>query len=145
MADAAGKPAGSRARAKKRPDLTGSDQLSGDEALLAALLRGLPVAAAAETAGISESTARRRIRDAGFRKRLDEGRAEVIGLVAAQLAGGAQVGYTALVQLAAAASTPPSVRRAAARDLVALAGEIGVARDLEARIEQLEDALGARS
>jgi hypothetical protein len=118
-----------------------SGRLKGDEALLAALLLGLTVPAAAAEAGLSERTARRRVTHPEFRKRLDAGRAEMTTLVAAQLAGGAQVGYTVLVRLAADSATPPSVRRSAARDLISLAGELGITREMEARLEALEDAV----
>lgn len=131
-----------RARAKKpRPDLAEDGRLEGDEALLAALLRGSTIVAAANEAGMSDRTARRHVRDPEFRRRLDEGRAEVTSVVAAQLAGGAEVGYAVLFRLAMSETTPPSVRRSAARDLIALAGDMGTARDVEARLEALEQAL----
>lgn len=115
-----------------------SDRLRGDEALLAALLRGATLKAAAAAAKMAERTARRRVREEAFRRRLDAGRAEVVTVVAAQLAGGAEIGYGALIELVEGDATPPAVRRNAARDLIALAGELGVARDLEARLEALE-------
>jgi hypothetical protein len=117
------------------------DRLEGDEALLAALLRGATIVQAASEAGISDRTARRRVKDEEFRRRLDEGRAQVTSMVAAQLAGGAEVGYAVLWHLASTPNTPPSVRRSAARDLIGMASEMGAARDVEARIESLEAAL----
>ena len=143
--------AASRARARDtpkvsaltRPKVAEDGRLRGDEALLAALLRGMPLVQAAGEAGISERTARRRVREPRFRARLDQGRAEVTALVAAQLAGGAEIGYVVLVRLAGDSSVPAAVRRSAARDLIAMAGELGAARDVEARLEALEAALTA--
>lgn len=123
--------------------MAAADRLTGDEALLAALLRGVKLPEAAKEARMSERTARRRITDDGFRRRLDRGRAEVTTVLAAQLAGGAEVGYGVLLELAQDEKAPPAVRRNAARDLIALAGELGLGRDMEARVEQLEAAMAA--
>ena len=62
-------------------------------------------------------------------------------MVAAQLAGGAELGYGVLVELAEDASVPAAVRRNAARDLLAMSVELGAAREVEARLEALEGAL----
>jgi hypothetical protein len=121
--------------------MAASDRLHGDEALLAALLRGATLKTAAAEAKLSERTARRRVREPDFRKRLDSGRAEVTAMVAAQLAGGAEVGYGVLIELAQNAAAPAGVRRNAARDLIALASELGAVREIEARVEDLEEAL----
>lgn len=137
------KSASARARAREgsRPDSADSDRLQGDEALLAALLRGATLIQAAKEAEVSERTARRRVRDDGFRKRLDAGRAEVTTVVAAQLAGGAELGFGVLVELASDSTVTAAVRRKAAADLIAMAGELGAVRDVEARIEALEAAV----
>lgn len=126
-----------------RPDLAEPDRLRGDEALLAALLHGSTLVDAAKAAKMAERTARRRVRNPEFRRRLDEGRAEVTAIVAAQLAGGAELGYGVLVELAGDVKVQASVRRRAASDLISLAGEIGAGRDVEARLEALEAALRA--
>jgi hypothetical protein len=118
--------------------MAGTDRLRGDEALLAALLRGLTLVQAAKEAGVPERTARRRLEDDAFRARLDKGRAQVTSMVAAQLVGGAELGYGVLRELAEDERTPAAVRRNAARDLIALAHDLGPARDVEARVEALE-------
>lgn len=130
----------SRARARKaaRPVLAEADRLEGDEALLAALLRGASLAAAAAEAGVSERTARRRVHEQAFRERLDAGRAEVTAIVAAQLAGGSELGYGVLVELAGDANVTAAVRRKAAADLIEFATQVGAARNVEARLEALE-------
>jgi hypothetical protein len=141
MSPSAGQsPTRAHAHEKSRPNVAEAG-LRGDEALLMALLRGATVAAAAKEARLSERTARRRVADAGFRKRLDEGRAQLVTVVAAQLASGAELGYGVLVELAQDKAVPPSVRQKAASALIALAGDVGAARDVEARLEALEDAL----
>jgi transposase len=124
-----------------RHQVAENGSLRGDEAFLAALLRGMPVKAAAKEAKFAERTAYRRVADPDFRRRLDEGRAQITSVVAAQLAGGAELGHATLIELAADKTVPAAVRRAAAADLIRLAGEIGAARDVEARLESLEDAL----
>lgn len=132
----------SRARAREDlPESADSRRSSGDEALLAAMLRGLTIPQAAREAEMAERTARDHVRKPEFRARLDTGRAEVMTAVAAQLAGGAEIGYAVLLAVAMDRTTPPAVRRSAARDLIRLAGEIGNARDLEGRLEALEDAV----
>ena len=121
--------------------MTESGRLRGDEALLAALLRGATLKLAAGEAKMNERTARRRVREKEFRTRLDAGRAEVTTMIAAQLAGGAEVGYGVLIGLAQDTTAPPAIRRNAARDLIALAGELGLGRDMEARLETLEETV----
>jgi hypothetical protein len=123
------------------PEVAENGELRGDEALLAALLRGATVPEAAEAARLSERTARRRLHDPEFRRRLDAARAEVTALLAAQVAGGAELGYSVLVRLAGDEQVPAAVRRNAARDLLTMAVEFGAARDVEARLEALEGAV----
>ena len=123
------------------PKVAENGRLRGDEALLAALLRGATVPEAARAVGLSERTARRRLHDPEFRRRLDAARAEVTAVLAAQLAGGAELGYSVLVGLARDKQVPAAVRRNAARDLLAMSVELGAARDVEARLEALEAAL----
>lgn len=130
-----------RARARAGPDPSESDRLTKDEALLTALLRGDTVKAAAAAAHMHERTARRHVRDPEFRRRLDQGRAEMTSMVAAQLAGGAELGYGVLVELATDEAVSAAVRRKAASDLIAMAGQIGAGRDVEARLEALEERL----
>src|SRR5687768_2588698 len=94
--------------------------LEGDEALLAELLRGIPVSAAPSTAGPCEATARRRLLEPAFRLRLDEGRRELLSTLAARLAGSAELGYAVLRKVALDEGAPPSVRVIAAQSLIDL-------------------------
>lgn len=109
-------------------------RLEGDEALLAELLRGVPVTAAAEAAGYSEATARRRLREPTFRARLDEGRRELMTVVAAQLAGSSEVGYAVLRKIALDPEAPAPSRVRAAVELIAAAERVGEKVDLTADV-----------
>ncbi len=116
--------------------------LTGDERLLAGLLAGESLVDAARAATMNERTARRRVADEEFRRRLDEGRRETTAMLAAQIVGDAELGRTVLRTLASDESAPPSVRMNAARHLVSFAAALGPTRDFEARIEDLEKRLG---
>ncbi len=115
--------------------------LTGDEALLAELLRGVPVSSAAGVAGMSEATARRRLRDASFRTRLDEGRRQLLSTLAAQLAGSAELGYAVLRKVALDDTAPPSVRVKAAMVLIEYAAAIGEKVDLTTEVLERVRAL----
>jgi len=128
--------------------MIGSDQvgaesvgLEGDELLLSELLRGVPVSGAATTAGVSEATARRRMRDVSFRRRLDEGRRELMSTLAAQLAGSAELGYAVLRKVALDDEAPPSVRVKAAMTLIDYAASIGERVDLTTEVLERVRAL----
>jgi hypothetical protein len=114
------------------------EELTGDERLIAEMLRGLPLVQAAQRAGLPERTARRHLENPELRARLDEGRVEVMRGLAAMLAGGAELGYATLRELAENEETADAVRRNAARDLIEYADSLGTARDIERRLEALE-------
>ena len=59
-----------------------------DDLLAFHLASGLTIAMAAERAGICERTARRRLADSNFRKRIDDLRSEAVGRAVAMLADG---------------------------------------------------------
>lgn len=120
--------------------MTGSGTVSsieGDPKLLAELLAGRPLAAAAKSAGMSVSTARRHIGRAAFGERLDEARRGLDALLAATLAEDALVGRAVLRELAEDKDAPPTVRRSAASCLVDLSLS-AQARDIATRVERLE-------
>ena len=93
-------------------------------------------------AGISESTARRRLADRDFRAKLDEARRELVVGVVARLAGAAERAIDVQLELLESSDTPPAVRRQVARDVLSTLDELGASRDLEGRLEALEAALG---
>jgi hypothetical protein len=72
---------------------------SADAALVAALAGGLTVEAAAQKAGVGESTVYRRLREPAFRARLDEARAEVVRGVIGQLSRLGQAAAGVLARL----------------------------------------------
>jgi hypothetical protein len=122
------------------PSMTESGRRTGDEALTAALLSGATIAAAAETARIGERTARRRLRDPDFVRRLNEERRQLLAAVAAQIAGAADRARATLVDLLDA-DIPPAVRRAAANDLLKLAPEHGEMADAAALVADRLDRI----
>jgi hypothetical protein len=124
--------------------MTGSHELEllvGDERLMAELLRGLPVAAAAEKAGMSESTARRRLQSPEFAGRLEDARRERASLLASLLTGGAEAGYRVLLEVALDRSVVAGARVRAAERLVEFAGRFGAIQDQGRAIEELRAEL----
>jgi hypothetical protein len=96
--------------------MAGSGRHGADPALLAAFLGGATPAEAAEKAGLSVRTARRRLADPEFRARLDAARDEFI---AATERGLAEAGSAALIALVALVhEAPPAVRLGAARAIL---------------------------
>lgn len=135
--------------------MSGSDQvldMTGDERLLAELLRGETVAKAAQASGLSEATARRRLRDKTFRDRLEEGRSERTAALAAMLAGGAEIGYRVLREIAEDEDATQAARVKAAEKLIDYAGSVGAIQDhsraiaeLAAQLQELRDTLLGRA
>lgn len=119
-----------------------AEALTGDERLLAELLRGASLVEAAEAAGMPERTARRHCADEQFRARLDAGRRELTALLAAQLAGDAEVARRTLREIAEDEGAPAAARVNAAKCLLSFAADFGPSRDTEARLEELERLAG---
>ncbi len=113
---------------------------AGDEALLVGLLSGLTIKEAAGRAGVGESTARRRLRDAAFRAELDRQRRELLALVAAQVAALAEEALATLRELLGK-GTPAPQRLGAAREALRFAAELSGSRDVVERLEALELSL----
>jgi hypothetical protein len=65
--------------------VAGSGRKNADGGLVAGLAAGLSVARAAERAGVSERTARRRLRDDAFKARVERARARILDRVVARL------------------------------------------------------------
>jgi hypothetical protein len=96
--------------------MAGGSRKNADDGLVAALAAGASAAAAAEKAGVSERTVRRRLEDPAFRARVDEARADLVRLAVGRLADvGALAGDT-LAELVKAG--PPAVRLGAARSIL---------------------------
>jgi hypothetical protein len=110
-----------------------------DDTLLDALLAGATIRTAAERAGVSISTARRRLADPGFSRRLSEARSEVRRSLVDRLTATATASVGVLAAVLADPAASPSVKvRAAEVALNSAVKWVSVA-DLEQRIAALED------
>lgn len=119
-------------------------ELTGDERLLAELLRGRPLVQAAEIAGVPERTARRRLSDEKFAARLEEGRRSIAAEIAASVAGAEALGFSVLLDQAGDANALPFVRQKAALALIGLAHDRTVGREVAERLDKLELVLEQR-
>jgi hypothetical protein len=117
-----------------------------DAALFAALLEGCSLKAAAKRAGVSESTARRRMRDDVFAGELRK--------AARQIAVAAYVGLLGLHDLARSAyrdvltqNASPMAKLKAARDVfegISKLGPLVDSADVDARLKEVERELARR-
>lgn len=110
--------------------------------VIAALALGSTYAAAGREADRSVRTVERWMSDAGFARRVSLARQEVVQQVTGQLHGLAVSAIETLDELMMAGSPPP-VRLAAARAILANAQQYSRATDLETRLLELENAAGA--
>src|SRR5262245_20959547 len=108
----------------------------GDLHLLLALAGGRTGREAAAMAGIGERTETRRIADPGFRRRVGELRAEMVGRALGRMADGMADAAATLRQLLAAESE--SVRLGACRALLELGVKLRESVELEERLRALE-------
>jgi hypothetical protein len=110
-----------------------------DVTLLAELLTGKTIAAAAEAAGYTERTAQRRLADDGFRAQLDAACREVFELSKAQAARGRQQAFETLLRIAADVAASDAAQVNAAKALLEASERSQQATDLAARVRVLED------
>lgn len=118
--------------------MAGGDRRNADAALITALAGGATQQAAAEAAGVSERTVRRRLASPDFASRVAEARTELVRRAVAMLAeasGAAVETLRALLQ-----DAPPAVRLGAARAVLELGVKLRESEELEARIAALEAA-----
>jgi transposase len=125
-----------------RADFTEEDMASKNKKqietiLVTALAKGATVAQAAEQAGVSERTVYRRLEQTEFQARIDALQDEMIQRAAAVLTAAAVEGIHSLVALQDP-STPPTVRRHAARDILEIGLRLREAADWEKRLAALE-------
>jgi len=116
---------------------------TADPLLIAALLGGCTLAAAAKRAGMSEQTARRRLRDAEFRTRLDAAETELIDTAARALADASGEAVSKLRCLLRVRSA--AVRLSAVRAVLEFAPKWRAQHALEERVAALERAEAART
>jgi DNA-binding NarL/FixJ family response regulator len=113
----------------------------GTHLLLNALACGATVAQAAAKARVSQRTVYRRLADHAFRQQLRSLQTEMTQRAAALLLAGTMQATKTLIELLAP-STPPSVRRAAARDVLELGLCLRQMVELENRVRELEVMAG---
>ena len=128
--------------------MTSIDTLSienPDAVLCAALLSGLSYEDAAEVSGCSRSTVARRMREPGFRSRLDQIRAEALARATDRLAAEAIESVVTLAAIRSNPGTPATVQVRAATAILDAALKFRAATELESRISALEGQLRIRS
>ena len=111
-----------------------------DQRLLLALACGATVENAARQAGVSESTAYRRLADSQFRQSLHKMRAEMTERSAAMLTAAGMEAVKTLLALQQT-SIPPAVRLGAARAVLEMGIKLREDADLEQRVAALEEQM----
>ena len=114
---------------------------NADHKLLMAFACGATVESAARQAGVSESTAHRRLEDAAFRQQLQAMRADLVQRTAGALTAASTESVRTLLELQKP-SAPPAVRLGAARSILEIGIKLREAADLEDRLSALEQQLG---
>ena len=115
---------------------------ASDERLLLALACGATVENAARSAGVSESTAYRRLREAEFNRRLQQVRADMVQRTAGMLTAAAGEAVKTLLALQKE-SIPPATRLGAARAVLEIGLKLREAAELEERLAALEQRFAA--
>lgn len=115
-----------------------TDRSAADELLVVALASGKTIKDAAAAAGVSETTAKRRVKAAGFRRRVADARGQMIAAAAGQLAANMTAAADALVALLA--DPDANVRLKAADKVLSHAVRTAELVDLECRVQELERA-----
>ena len=109
-----------------------------DDPLLLALACGLSAEQAAKQAGVSVTTAYRRLDDAAFAARLGDLRADMLARAAAVLTAAAVVAVRPLADRRKPANAP-AVRLNAARAILEHGVKLRALVEVEARLQDLED------
>jgi AcrR family transcriptional regulator len=110
--------------------------------LITALAKGATVAQAAYQAGVSERTVYRRLKNPEFQARIEAVQEETLQRVSAMLTAAVHKGLRSLIDLQKP-STPPSVRRGAARDIIVYGMRYREDASVEKRIAALENRTAA--
>jgi hypothetical protein len=117
--------------------MAASGRKSADDRLELGLAAGKTVQEAAQSAGVSERTAYRRLDDPEFRSRLTSLRAEMVAQATGKLANASAQAVDALTGLLMADSE--TVRLGAARSILELGIKLRESTEIERRICDLED------
>jgi lambda repressor-like predicted transcriptional regulator len=113
---------------------------NADPILLTALASGLSLQQAALKAGISISTARRRVADDAFKAELTRLQDEAIASARAVLLDNSTIAAATVASLLSQ-KWPPSVRLAAARTILEMGPAVQTARQIEDRLAEVERLL----
>ena len=111
---------------------------SADDPLLLALACGATVENAARSAGVSEKTVQRRLRDPEFQKRLQQMRADMVQRASGMLTAAAMEAVKTLSDLQQKSVAAP-VRLGAARSVLEIGIKMREVADLEVRLNALEE------
>lgn len=125
---------------RRRPLVAGSGRRNADEALASHLAAGWSYQRAAAKCGVSLKTIYRRMREAQFRKLVDQRKSELVSLASAKL--GKSMGAAARELARLMKSSDERVRLAAAREILTVGLKARQLVDLEQRLDGLEAALG---
>jgi transposase-like protein len=117
---------------------------AADDLILLALVCGATVEGAARQAGVSASTVRRRVRNPGFRRRLNRRRSELHVRLADQFLALCSEAVRTTAQLMQS-SYSGSTRLGAARAVVEFALKTRESADLTTRVAELEQRLAEQS
>jgi hypothetical protein len=113
-----------------------------DHKLLLALACGASLENAARQAGVSESTANRRMADAEFTRQLQGLRADMVQRTAGALTAAATEAVRTLLDLLKPPA-PPAARLGAARSVLEIGVKLRETAELEVRLAALEEQLAA--
>lgn len=114
-----------------------SGRRNADNTLLMALACGATIENAARSAGISETTAHRRLLDPEFQRRLQKIRDDMVERATHMLTAAAMEAVKTLLELQKT-STPATVRLGAAKTILELGMRFRETAELVERIEALE-------
>jgi hypothetical protein len=123
--------------------MAGTGKHYADEPLVMALAGGATAEAAAQKAGVSLRTVRRRLAAPAFRQRLQQVRADMVQRTAGALTAAATEAVRTLLELQKPPN-PPAVRLAAARAVLDQGLKLREAAELEERLAELERRVEAR-
>jgi hypothetical protein len=113
----------------------------GQERAIIALLAEPTLKAAAASAGISETTLWRWLREPNFKVAYQRARQEALGRATTRLAALVEVAVEALGEIVADRTVSPNVRVSAASRIVEYALKAAEIEEVQARLEKLEAAL----
>jgi hypothetical protein len=113
---------------------------NADQQLLLALACGATVESAAQKAGVSVSTAYRRLADPDFKRQLQAVRADMVQRTAGALTAAATEAVRTLLELQKA-TNPAAVRLGAARAVLEIGMKVREVAELEERLAALEERL----